>query len=206
MALLTACATPMAEPTAREDTPTVPVFLVSHGWHTGIVIRRADIPARLWPEVGDFPQAEYLEVGWGDRAYYQARDPGLWLTLKAALVPTPSVLHVVGFRDQPAAHFPASEIIALTLPHRDFEPLAKYFHDAHARETTQPVAPLGPGLYGDSRFYPARETFHVFNTCNVWTARALRAAGLPVRDSITTEGLMAQARRLGWVVQAVSDD
>jgi hypothetical protein len=65
-----------------------------------------------------------------------------------------------------------------------------------------PVAPLGSGLYGDSRFYPARETFHLFNTCNVWTARALRSAGLPVRDAITTEGLMAQVRRLGRVVQA----
>lgn len=203
MALLTACATPAAEPTAREGEPTVPVYLVSHGWHTGLVIRRADVPEGLWPEASDFPEAEYLEVGWGDRDYYQARDPGLWLTLKAALVPTPSVLHVVGFRDPPADYFPASEIVELALPRRDFERLAKYIHDAHAREDKQPVAPLGPGLYGDSRFYPARETFHLFNTCNVWTARALRSAGLPVRDAITTEGLMSQARRLGRVVQAV---
>ena len=59
-----------------------------------------------------------------------------------------------------------------------------------------PAAALGPGLYGDSRFYPAWESFHLFRTCNVWTAQALRAAGLPFRDSITMEGLMAQGRRL----------
>jgi len=196
------CAAPGATlAPSHHSAPTVPVYLVSHGWHTGIVIRRADIPAGLWPEAGDFPEAEYLEVGWGDRDYYQARDPGLWLTLKAALAPSPSVLHVVGFRSPPAAYFPASEIVELALPRRNFEPLAKYIHDAYAREDTQPVAPLGPGLYGDSRFYPARETFHLFNTCNVWTARALRAAGVPVRDAITTEGLMSQARRLGRLVQ-----
>ncbi|OGI52485.1 MAG: hypothetical protein A3E57_02415 [Candidatus Muproteobacteria bacterium RIFCSPHIGHO2_12_FULL_60_33] len=202
LALLTACATPTGEPTAREGEPTAPIYLVSHGWHTGLVMRRADIPVGLWPEAGDFPQAEYLEVGWGDRDYYQARAPGLWTTLKAALAPTPSVLHVVGFRDPPAVYFPASEVVELRLPRAGVERLVRYIHDAHAREGRPPVAPLGPGLYGDSRFYPARETFHLFNTCNVWTARALRAAGLPVRDAITTEGLMAQVRRLGRVVQA----
>ena len=202
MALLTACATPTGEPAARAGEPTVPIYLVSHGWHTGLVIQRADIPVGLWPEAGDFPQAEYLEVGWGDRDYYQARDPGLWTTLKAALVPTPSVLHVVGLRGAVAEYFRASEVVELRLPRAGVERLVRYIHDAHAREGTQPVAPLGPGLYGDSRFYPARATFHLFNTCNVWTARALRAAGLPVRDAITTEGLMAQARRLGRAVQA----
>jgi len=63
------------------------------------------------------------------------------------------------------------------------------------------AAPLGPGLYGDSRFYPARETFNLFRTCNVWTARGLRGAGLPVEDSITKDGLMSQAREIGRVVQ-----
>jgi uncharacterized protein DUF2459 len=54
----------------------------------------------------------------------------------------------------------------------------------------------GPGLYGDSRFYPAWQQFNLFNTCNVWAARALRSAGLPIEDAITKEGLMSQARAL----------
>ncbi|MGH9649716.1 MAG: DUF2459 domain-containing protein, partial [Terriglobales bacterium] len=63
------------------------------------------------------------------------------------------------------------------------------------------VASLGPGLYGDSRFYPARESFSLFRTCNVWTARGLRVAGLPIHDSITMEGLLSQARGIGKVIQ-----
>lgn len=169
---------------------------MSHGWHTGIVIRRADIPAGLWPEAGDFPQAEYLEVGWGDRDYYQHPDPGLWLTLKAALVPTPSVLHVVGLRGSAAGSFPASEVVELRLARAGVERLVRHIDHAHARTGTPRAAPLGPGLYGDSRFYPARESFHLFNTCNVWTARALRAAGLPFTPAVTAEGVMAQARAL----------
>jgi hypothetical protein len=59
-----------------------------------------------------------------------------------------------------------------------------------------PVAPLAAGHYGDSRFYPGREPFHLLRTCNVWTAGALRAAGLSVRDAITLDGLMSQVRPL----------
>jgi uncharacterized protein (TIGR02117 family) len=196
MALLAACATPIAEPVVHDGAPAATIHLVSHGWHTGIAVRRADIPAGLWPEAGDFQQAEYLEVGWGDHDYYRAGDPGLWTKLKAALVPTASVLHVVGVRGSVAGSFPGSEVIELRLSRTGVERLARYIHDAHARTGAQAVAPLGPGLYGESRFYPARERFHLLNTCNVWTARALRAAGLPFAPAVTAEGVMAQAREL----------
>ncbi len=60
------------------------------------------------------------------------------------------------------------------------------------------AATSGPGLYASSRFYPARGSFHLFNTCNTWTARALAAAGFAVEASGTTraEGVMSQIRPL----------
>jgi uncharacterized protein (TIGR02117 family) len=198
---LFACAGPPAVSVPPQDgKPAVAVYVVAHEKHTGIAIRRADIPAGLWPESGDFRQADYLEVGWGDREYYQALDPGLGTTLSAAFLPTPSVLHVVGFRGEVAEYFQSNEVIEFGLSGDGFERLVRYIHDAHERAGVPAAAPLGKGLYGDSRFYPAWETFHLFRTCNVWTARALRTAGLPVNDSITREGLMSQARAIGKVV------
>lgn len=181
-----------------------PVYLVSHGWHAGIVVRRADLPAALWPESEDFPGAEYLEVGWGDRDYYQAREPGIWLMLKAAFWPTPSVLHIVGFSAPVASYFPHSEVVELELSQHGFERLAGFVHDRFDRNGAARAARLGPGLYGLSGFYPAHEKFHLFNTCNVWTARVLRAAGLPVTPSsaITTDNVMSQARRFGKTIQS----
>lgn len=189
---------------AEDGEARKPVYLVSHGWHTGIVVRRADLPAAVWPESEDFPGAEYLEVGWGDRDYYQSRDPGVWLKLKAALWPTPSVLHIVGFSGPVAGYFPHSEVIELNLSQRGFERLSGFVHDRFDRNGAARLARLGPGLYGQSAFYPAREKFHLFNTCNVWTARALRAAGLPVTpySAITTDNLMSQARRFGKTIQS----
>jgi uncharacterized protein (TIGR02117 family) len=200
---LGACAASEPNPVAPKDRGAgVSVYLVAHDKHSGIAIRRADIPAGLWPEIRDFPQADYLEVGWGDRDYYFGRDQGFTGAMRAAFGSNnPSVLHVAGVRGPLAKSFPASEIIEVTLSREGFERLVRYIHDAYDRKGAPVVAPLGPGLYGDSRFYPGWESFHLLRTCNVWTARGLRGAGLPIEDSITMEGLMSQARAIGRVVQ-----
>ena len=189
-----ACAEPQ-NASSPSSSSAVAIYLVAHERHTGLILPRADIPAGLWPESRDFPQANYLEVGWGERDYYQGRDRGLRGTLKAALWPTPSVLHVVGVRGPVARYFRTSEVIKLMLTRDGFERLVRYVHNAHER--TGAADALGPGLYGNSRFYPAWESFHLFRNCNVWTARGLRTAGLPIHDSITRQGIMSQARAIG---------
>jgi uncharacterized protein (TIGR02117 family) len=203
---LAACTTSEPNPTSRKDGgPGISVYLVAHDKHSGIAIRRLDIPAGLWPEIRDFPQADYLEVGWGEREYYFGRDQGFTGAMRAAFGSNnPSVLHVAGVRGPLAKSFPASEIIEVTLPRDGLERLVRYIHDAYDRKGAPVVAPLGPGLYGDSRFYPGWETFSLMRTCNVWTARGLRDAGLPIDDSITMEGVMSQARAIGRVVQKSS--
>ena len=203
MAACYACAGPMTvlyPPRAHE--PTRWVYVVSHGWHTGMVVKRQDIPLDVWPESRDFPDADYLEVGWGEWDYYQAREPSVGLALKAACGST-SVLHVVGFRGPVTAYFPQSDIIALELSQRGFERLCGYIHHSYDLAGMSKALPVGPGLYGNSRFYPAQGQFHLLNTCNVWTAQALRAAGYPIRvfGALTASSVMSQARPFGNVVQ-----
>jgi len=203
---LGACAASEPNPmTPMDDGPRVSVYLVAHDKHSGIAVRRADIPPGLWPEIRDFPQADYLEAGWGEREYYFGRDQGFTGTMRAAFGSNnPSVLHVAGVRGSLAKSFPAREIIEVKLSPDGFERLVRYIHDAFDRKSAAVVAPLGPGLYGDSRFYPGWESFSLMRTCNVWTARGLRDAGLPIEDSITMEGVMSQARAIGRVVQKSS--
>ena len=92
---VSACAEPQ-NTSSPSCNSTVAIYVVAHDMHTGLVLPRADVPVALWPESQDFPQADYLEIGWGERDYYQGHDQGLRGTLKAALWPTPSVLHIVG--------------------------------------------------------------------------------------------------------------
>lgn len=169
------------------------VYVVNHGWHTGLVIRRGDIPADLWPEHREAPPGEYLEVGWGQRTFYQTRGPSLLMALRAAFWPGPSVLHLVGFNGPAAAQFPGSEIVALQVDPAQMARLVAYIAQAYERDADGKVIRLGNGLYGDSRFFAAHETFHLLKTCNVWTARALRLAGCPVARGITSGNVLAHA-------------
>ena len=199
------CAAPVSETLApSESEPHKTIYLVNHGWHAGIVLRRADIPDNIWPKLGNFPNMEYLEVGWGDMDYYQIPDPHLGFILKAALLPTASVLHIVGFNGHVPAYFPYSEIIRIELSSAGFERLSRTIASSFALDKAGNTTSPSPGLYGNSRFYLSRETYHLFNTCNVWTARALRTAGLPITPATATSvgNLMSQARKFGVVVQS----
>jgi len=203
-----ACTAPLEDTAPPHETgPVTSLYLVSHGWHVGMVIRQADIPVSAWQWGQDFPDAEYLEVGWGDRTFYQALDPHLGSALKAALLPTESVLHIFGFSGSVTANFPYSEIIEIKLPGGGMQRLAGYIAASLSRDDAGNVRSLGGEFYRNRRFYASRETYHLFNTCNAWTAKALRTAGLPVTPAkaMTAEGLMSQAREIGTVVQSTPE-
>jgi len=178
------------------------IYLVGHGWHAGIVLKYSDISDKFWPEINDFTDVEYLEVGWGDMDYYQMPDPHFGIIFKAALLPSSSVLHIVGFNAPVTDYFPHSEVIKLHLTDSGFEKMIQHIAASYSRDENNKSFILGPGLYGDSLFYRSKETYHIFKTCNIWTAKTLRSAGLPVNPAISVEGLMSQASKLGKVIQS----
>lgn len=193
-----ACAGPATQTSHFSDhgEPFSSLYVVNHGWHTGLVVKRADIPLGLVPEAADFPTADYLEMGWGDGDFYQVDAPGLWLTLKAAFWPTASVLHVVGVKGAVTEWFAGYEIIRLALARDNVNRLAAFIHGSFARDGARKARPIGPGYGRNSHFYPARGKFHLFNTCNTWTSRALEAAGYPMGmfEPVSADQLMAKAR------------
>ncbi len=206
--LLGACASPGDISLPDPSEPSITVYLVRHGWHAGIVVKREHIPEGVWPQHKDFPDAEYLEVGWGDRDYYMTSSPHLGITLKAALLPTASVLHIVGFSGPVTRYFPASEVIRIELTEAGFQRLCNYLENSYALDEAGHNQPLGPSLYGSGKFYLSRESYHTFNTCNVWTARGLREAGCPFTPAanLTVDTLMTNAAKFGTVIQDTASE
>lgn len=169
------------------------VFVTSNGWHSGIVVARRDLSEAEIPEIADFPRAPYLEFGWGDAEFYPAKRTDLIMTLRAGLIPTPAVMHVVPRSRAPNRTNADIEVLALAVP--DMGRLTAFLAASFDRKD---AAGAKPGLYPESRFYPATGRFHLANTCNSWTARGLRAAGLEIdeTDAARAEDLMAQLRPL----------
>jgi len=198
IALAGGCLAPVAElaPSGGAES-SVAVWVLDHGWHTAIVVRRSDVDVTIWPEVDDFVEATFVEVAWGDRDFYMAKPATLWLGVKAAFLASGSVLHVVGFGVPIATYFAESEAVELRLSRRGFDAMTRFVHDEYRRDHAGRTLRLERGLYGTSWFYAARSTYHLFNTCNTWVARALGSAGLSVTASgtVTAGGVMRQVRR-----------
>ena len=178
------------------------IYIVRHEWHTGLVVKYDDIDPRLWPEKDDFPEALYLEVGWGDRDFYQTSQPGLGLLLQAALKSPASVLFVIGLPTVVTRYFPYADILEIPLTQRGLEGLVHFIHATYKRDATGQIIALGMDHnHRYSMFYLAEGDYSLFNTCNTWTSKALRAAGLPIKTALRAGGVMRQAKRYGRMIQ-----
>ncbi len=201
---LSACAGPIKRLYPPEPGSEVKrVYVVRQDWHLGIAIRRQDIPPAIWPQIRDFPDVEHLEVSWGDQDYYPAPEPTLGMACKAAFLPTGSVLHVVGFDGPVEAYFRDSDIVEIALSQAGFERLGRFISQTYASTDSDGVDQVKKGLFRNSRFYPARGTFHIFRTCNKWVAQALRSAGCPISPfyALTADNVIYQVSKFGTVVR-----
>jgi uncharacterized protein (TIGR02117 family) len=180
--------------------PRVEIFVVSHGYHSGIVLPRETMAeaagrrghAALGAASQRFAGYNSLEIGWGDEGFYRhvpsVASLSFGLAVRALFRPgNPSVVHVVGLPGHPRQAFPRSDIVRIELSGgglaRMLDALEASFSKGEGGAAPQP---LGPGLYGSSLFYRGVETFHVFNVCNHWAARQLSAAGVPTAPVLAT--------------------
>jgi uncharacterized protein (TIGR02117 family) len=200
LALMSGCATANKDlypPSALDETCTV--YVVSNGWHAGIVIPRRCVSDDIWPEQLELPPSQYAEIGWGSKEFYMASRITPAIVVRTLLWPSSSVLHVACFDGPPELVFEGADLIPIRLSERGFRELCRHIHESYELNGRGLPICLGPGLYGESRFYRARGKYYFPNTCNAWTARALRGSGCPIAPAYcaTAQGVVLQAKRFG---------
>lgn len=187
---LTACASNPAvveNPVATADAAdkTIPVYVASHGWHTGIILPAAPFN-QLFPQLhARFGAAPFYEFGWGDARFYPAKKITTALTLRAALFSQNSVVQVVAVPADPVRYFRNSEVRALCVNPAQLAGVQQFIVASLQPDAHGQLQPLQPGLYGDSQFYAGVGRFHLLHTCNTWTAGALRSAGHAISPAFT---------------------
>jgi uncharacterized protein (TIGR02117 family) len=197
------CLGPVQElyPDDEAERP-VPVYVVSHGWHVGIAIEQ-DYIKHLLPDHPDMPEARTLKFGWGDNRYYTDSDAGFGLMMRAALLPTRSVIHVVGMDIPIENYFGASSIVRVQVTEEGAEELGKFIADRFRPDRDGNVQLASEGLYGNSKFFKANGLYYVPKTSNTWTARALRRTGFPITPfyAVTSGNVIQQARKNGELIR-----
>jgi len=170
---------------SKNEIADFPIYVVNHGWHTGVVIDRKAAKQYLPSLNNEFVNSKYIEIGWGDKEYYQAEEVTTMLTIQTILYPTDSVLHIVEVPIEPKKYFPDSKVIKLLVTDTGFKNMLGYIDKTFKRDSSGKPIKIGKALYGYGFFYSANGKFYVCNTCNTWIANVLDEAGLPVSSFFT---------------------
>jgi hypothetical protein len=173
------------------------VYVINRGaLHTGLAVKRSDIPRGVWPANRDYSGFKYLEVGWGDDDGYR-KPLTSGIAIKALAGSKRTVMLSDGYNTLRAKiDNPKFSVIEVDLSAGGFVRLCQHVDQTYAfNESGQPLR-LGKG------WYRAQGTYSAFNTCNTWVASALRKAGCPITPAycLTPGPLLYQARQFGRVV------
>ena len=182
-----------------QGQPTKTIYVIHRGLHAGVIVRTRDIPAGVWPEHAAFPQAEYLETGWGDTEGYRyaLTTP---IVLRALFFSKGSVLLIHDFSGSITNEYKevAREIIEVRVSERGFRRLCIFIQETYHLDPHGHPIRLRSEARGQG-FYEANGHYSALKNCNNWTTRVLRTAGCPVtpRCSLLPKLVMLQSRRFG---------
>lgn len=128
---------------------------------------------------GDVRGAEFVSLGWGARGFFAATPR--WQDMRPGPVLTAlfwldsSVLHV-GYHGDPAG---APQCRALATDATGRDRLFAFIDSSLDLANGRPRREALPGYGPNDAFYAATGRYSLVRTCNVWSAGALAAAGLP---------------------------
>lgn len=195
---VSACLGPVAH--LYPDNPekrNVQVHVVKTGWHAGLVVPSEKLQG-IFPSHEAMPEGTWIKVGWGDDLFYPDPDPPIRVWVRAAIWPSPSVLHIAGMSVTPEQFFPGSETVTLYLTEEGMREMALFLAATFRLDNQSKPIWHHEGRYSNSAFFKAHGRYYLPKTSNVYTAKALRAAGLPITPlwASSAGNVMRQARRV----------
>jgi uncharacterized protein (TIGR02117 family) len=196
-----------AEKVFFRDDSLKTIYLIKQRWHTAVVFHTEDIDSLIFPEIKYFREAELIDIGWGDEAFYQHPDFDWDLAYQALFHSTPSTLRVEGIYITKQQYFDISEIVVeLKINNEQLKILQKYISDTIWRDENGDYEILNTQYLNRVYFFKANGSYHLFNTCNTWLARGLKKSGFEIKtDIVLTEQLFNEAAKAGRVLKAISN-
>lgn len=166
----------------RQMGGTYAVRIFSYGWHSGLVLDYASIPAPYKAHFALWRKHRWIEISWGDDHFFRNQNPWLdWpLAIRAIAWPTKSVLHIVGFDISLEHMYQLSALQTFYVSKKNYLSLIRFISSFFQSDARHSFSVVGRGLYGDSYFLKSKGIYIFPFTCNVWTAKALKQIGFPL--------------------------
>lgn len=154
------------------------IYIVQRSWHTGIVLKVDSVPEEIWPEIKQYKDYEFIDVGWGDEEFYQVPGFNLFSAMQAVLIPTPSTI-IVNAVSNPSKTENYSRIAKLVISNDKFRALCSFIAGSYKRNEQGEIVPST--IFGPSNiFFLGKKEYHLFRTCNTWVAMALKHSGIDI--------------------------
>lgn len=179
---------------AEDSDGPVEIFIVSNGYHASLVLplraHGIDWTERHPPDhfAVPAPGASHVWFGWGERDFYMETrtlaELRIGTAVGALIFGTETVMHVA----LSSAPGPSARMRRIVASRAQYLRLADFVRAAFAGPEPRLYPGRGYGL--NDAFYQAVGRYSAIETCNEWTSRALRHAGLrtglwtPFADSV----------------------
>lgn len=119
---------------------------------------------------------KYLSLGWGDRAFMLETPTSGSINpvtaFKALFLPTPSTLHVQGYRVLPLN----IETKCVKISGKNYLLLVSFINNSFQLDAAGKLMKISYGYDNSDSFYEAKGSYSILRTCNDWTAEALQKA------------------------------
>lgn len=170
----------------READSGITIFVRTNGVHTWIMMPKVNRymdwrPFAPGEHLRDprYGRGNYIAVGYGNRDFYLNTPTWADLSLRTAGVAMigggPTLLHVEHDNDPRPNEWQRP----IVLRPQEYRRLARYIRDRFRLDAAgRPVPLIGRGYGAWDMFYEANGGYSFVMTCNEWTGRALRAAGI----------------------------
>ncbi len=177
----------------------VELHLYSNGFHSDI-----GAPASIFPDDHAlrrlYPEARSFLIGWGEEHFYQSPGTDLMLGLDAIIPPSPTVFHIAYNAAPSSVYLGPTDDTAVAVSAEGAAAFVALVDKYLALDPAGDAIPVARGkVVGRSMFLRSRGSFHLFNVCNHWMAKVLRAAGVNVntRAAWMAGPMVEQVRRQG---------
>ncbi|MEG4056712.1 MULTISPECIES: TIGR02117 family protein [unclassified Microcoleus] len=119
---------------------------------------------------------KYLSFGWGDRAFMLETSTSAIINpvtvFKALFLPTPSTVHVQGYRVPPQN----IETKCVKISGANYLKIINFIKDTFLLDAAGKKIKISYGYDNSDSFYEAKDSYSILRTCNDWTAEALQKA------------------------------